>query len=410
MAGSQIQKLAFLAGILLILVNLGSSALHRIPVQRSPSFKRSHKMIVAERDFIQQKYTRQYTANGYPVEQLSNFDNFQYYGNISIGTPPQYFLVQFDTGSSNLWVPSSSCLSEACQDHQTYYGSESSTHVANGTAFSITYGTGSVTGYLSMDYVGFAGLIAKNQTFGEVTTEVGTNFVDAYFDGILGMGFPSLAVDGVTPTFQNMVNQGVVQSPVFSFFLRDNGSVVNYGGELILGGSDPSLYRGGLTYVDVIQAAYWKFQTDFIKIGSTLISTFDAAIADTGTSLIVAPVAEYTQIAQLFGADSEGTFQCTSLDSYPDLVITINGVDFRIQAKYYIIQENYLCSLAIQSISGQDFWIMGDVFLGRFYTEFDVGNQRLGFAPVNSAISARQLALWQIFTLALACGVWKLWY
>jgi len=260
-----------------------------------------------------------------------------------------------------------------------------------------------------VDYVSFAGLTVKNQTFGEVTTEQGTNFVDAYFDGILGMGFPILAVDGVTPTFQNMVSQGLIQNPVFSFFLRDNGSVVNYGGELILGGSDPSLYSGDLTYVDVIQAAYWKFQTDSIKIGSTLISTYDAAIADTGTSLIIAPIAEYAMIAALFGADSEGTFECTSLDSYPDLVITINGVDFKIAAKYYIIQENYLCSLAIQSITSQDFWIMGDVFLGRFYTEFDVGNQRLGFAPVNSAISLRQTALWQVFTLVLACGMWKLW-
>nr|XP_016938877.1 lysosomal aspartic protease [Drosophila suzukii] len=408
MAGSQMKKLAFLAGIL-VLVGLVSSTLHRIPVHRSPKFTRSHKNIVAERDFIQQKYNRQYTANGHPVEQLSNFDNYQYYGNISIGTPAQYFLVQFDTGSSNLWVPGSSCTSTACEDHQVFYESLSSTYVANGTAFSITYGTGSVSGYLSVDYVSFAGLTVKNQTFGEVTTEQGTNFVDAYFDGILGMGFPILAVDGVTPTFQNMVSQGLIQNPVFSFFLRDNGSVVNYGGELILGGSDPSLYSGGLTYVDVIQAAYWKFQTDSIKIGSTLISTYDAAIADTGTSLIIAPIAEYAMIAALFGADSEGTFECTSLDSYPDLVITINGVDFRIAAKYYIIQENYLCSLAIQSITSQDFWIMGDVFLGRFYTEFDVGNQRLGFAPVNSAISLRQTALWQVFTLVLACGMWKLW-
>ncbi|XP_033169960.1 lysosomal aspartic protease [Drosophila mauritiana] len=405
MPSFQIKSLVFLAG-LIVLVGEANSTLRRIPIQKSPNFKRSHKNIVAERDFVQQKYNRQYTANGYPMEHLSNYDNFQYYGNISIGTPGQDFLVQFDTGSSNLWVPGSSCTSKACQDHQVFYENRSSTYVANGKAFSITYGTGSVSGYLSADYVSFAGLTVQNQTFGEVTTEQGTNFVDAYFDGILGMGFPSLAVDGVTPTFQNMIQQGLVQSPVFSFFLRDNGSVTFYGGELILGGSDPSLYSGSLTYVNVIQAAYWKFQTDYIKVGSTFISTFAQAIADTGTSLIIAPQAQYDQISLLFNANSEGLFECSST-SYPDLIININGVDFKIPAKYYIIQEEYVCSLAIQSIK-QDFWIMGDVFLGRIYTEFDVGNQRLGFAPVNSAVGLRQAVLWRILSLLLACGMWKL--
>ncbi|KAH8234517.1 hypothetical protein KR038_002586, partial [Drosophila bunnanda] len=382
--------------------------LHRIAIHRSPNFKRNQKAVVAERDLVQKKYSQSLSqkANGYPVEPLSNFDNYQYYGNISVGTPPQYFMVQFDTGSSNLWIPSVSCTVAGCANHQTYNQTASSTYQANGTYFSITYGTGSVSGYLALDSVSVGGLTVTQQKFGQVYTEIGTNFVDALFDGILGMGFPALAADGVVPVFQNMINQSLVANSVFSFYLRDNGSTVNYGGELILGGSDPSLYRGGLTYVPVSQPAYWQFITDSIKIGNTVVSVGDAAIADTGTSLIIAPLAEFDTIAALFAADSSGVFYCTSTKSMPDLVINIQGVEFTISPSYYIEQSGSECQLLIQSIN-QDFWIMGDVFLGRFYTEFDVGNQRLGFAPVNAAVPLSQMGLWKVLALVMAWGLWK---
>lgn len=68
------------------------------------------------------------------TESLANILDLYYIGVISIGTPAQSFLVNFDTGSSDLWIPSISCdINEiGCMNHLKYDSSKSSTYVSNG--------------------------------------------------------------------------------------------------------------------------------------------------------------------------------------------------------------------------------------------------------------------------------------
>ena len=92
----------------------------------------------------------------------------------------------------------------------------------NGQSFSIQYGSGADSGFLSTDTLTVAGITVKSQTFAEVTSETADFFNSngVIVDGLMGLAYPVAATSGATPPFQNMINQGVVASPVFSFWLN----------------------------------------------------------------------------------------------------------------------------------------------------------------------------------------------
>ncbi|CAI0436365.1 unnamed protein product [Linum tenue] len=244
---------------------------------------------------------------------LKNYMDAQYFGEIGIGTPAQTFTVIFDTGSSNLWVPSSKCyFSLACYLHPRYKSSKSSTYKENGKSAAIQYGTGAISGFFSEDNVKIGDIVVKDVQFIEASKEPGITFLVAKFDGILGLGFQEISVGNAVPVWYDMIEQGLINEPVFSFWLNRNADE-EQGGELVFGGVDPNHFVGEHTYVPVTEKGYWQFDMGDVLVGGKstgFCSGGCAAIADSGTSLLAGPTAIITEVNHAIGATGVVSQEC----------------------------------------------------------------------------------------------------
>lgn len=385
--------------LLCSLVIQPGSALIRIPLKKMPTIR--HTMAEAFNDLqkligTNGKYYAGFPSSSEPTpERLLNYLDAQYYGEIGIGTPPQNFMVVFDTGSSNLWVPSVHCsfMDIACILHHKYDASKSSTYVKNGTDFAIQYGSGSLSGYISQDTVSIGSIEVKGQLFAEAIKQPGIVFVAAKFDGILGMAYPRISVDGAPTVFDDIMDQKLVEDNVFSFYLNRNPDS-EPGGELLFGGTDPKYYTGDFNYINVTRKAYWQIRMDQLGVGEqlTLCKGGCEAIVDTGTSLIIGPVEEVTALQRAIGAipliHGEYMVLCDKIPSLPVVTFRLGGVDYSLTGEQYVLKvTQFGRTICLSGFMGLDIpppagplWIIGDVFIGPYYTVFDRANDRVGFA------------------------------
>jgi len=291
----------------------------------------------------------------------------------------------FDTGSSNLWVPSSACQSIACYLHSTYSGGKSSTFKKSGEKFEIRYGSGTVKGSMSIDKVMVGGITLEGVKFGEVTEEPGLVFIMGKFDGILGLGFDTISVLKVPPVFYDMVDK--LEKPMFSVFLGDQDNQV--GGEVLFGGIDEKYVDPAtVQYVPVSRKGYWEVPFNTLVVdGKELLGGTQRAAIDTGTSLIAGPSAIVTKINAALGAqellNGVSTVDCEKIDSLADIKFNFGGVELVLSSKFYITKMQGYCVSAFMPIDINQpqgpLWIIGDSLLRKYYTVYDFGQTRVGF-------------------------------
>jgi len=221
----------------------------------------------------------------------------------------------------------------------------------------------------------------KDYLFAEVddTSGLGVGYRLGKFDGILGLAWPAISVDGVPTPLEAMVAS--LDEPCFAFSLGDEAD-----GELVLGGVDDAKYTGEFAYVPLSDKSYWEVALDSLSVSGANMTTAAKAIVDSGTSLLAGPTTDVEAIAKAVGAKAivagEYTIDCDA--TAPDIVFTLGGKDYHLALQDYIIENEGECLFGMMSIDipapAGPLWILGDVFMRKYYVKFDVGNEQIGIA------------------------------
>ncbi|KAG2032182.1 aspartic peptidase domain-containing protein [Suillus americanus] len=315
-----------------------------------------------------------------------------YTADIGVGSPPTYYTLLVDTGSSNTWIGANKPYQQTATSHDT------------GGTFYVTYGDNSyVSGEEYTDTITLnSDLVIDNQSIGVASEDSGMGDIN----GILGLGPVDLTQSTVSSAYEvatvtdNLYAQKKISSEVLGVFFAPASSD-DSGGELTFGGYDASKITGDISFASITSAypanTYWGIDQS-ISYGSMPILDKTAGIVDTGTTLILIATDAFVKYQVATGAildQSTGLLQISSdqYDRLSSLYFTIGGVTYELIPNGQIWPRSlnsaiggttdgiYLivANSGSNSGSGLDF-TNGYCFLERFYSLYDTSNSRIGFA------------------------------
>ncbi|KAL8949978.1 MAG: hypothetical protein Q9222_003956 [Ikaeria aurantiellina] len=349
-----------------------------------------------------------------------------YYANISIGTPPQSFFVQLDTGSGDLWIPSklsNICRSNrtACQSSGQYDINQSSTAKDLKKKFDSEYGGGNTaSGTFVTDVVTFAGANVTDMRIGLVdrVTDIESAPENTLAAGVMGIGFDedegAVVIDD-EKSYPNIVSklqsEGFIESKAYSIWLNNAG--ISGNGSILFGAVDSSKYKGSLKTIPIVKspkpkdtirtAVQWTSLTLNDNQGVISLIPNDTAIwaiLDTGTTGTVLPESIAQIIYSAAGVlEDESTYNrrlvscnlSTASATFtfgfggplgPQISVPMSGLVLPWKDNVTFADGTPACSFDVQTWDHPDA-ILGDSLLRSAYAVFDLDNKQISLAQAN---------------------------
>lgn len=250
--------------------------------------------------------------------------------------------------------------------------------------------TPSASGTIIQDTVSVAGLTVKRQAVGLITKQSPNLFEGTKIEGIFGMGVSKTGPMRSPTFFGNLIDNRAIEQAVFSLFMTPK---VIGNAELTLGGTNPARYTGKINYLPVSgRNGYWNVTFDAIAVnGRPTNIRRQGAIADSGTSNMIAPARDAREIYAIISPkikmiDPKGAYgmPCSEVSGLKAAItFTMGGQKYTIPTQELSVgpypRQPNMCQMLINSGS-EPFWIIGASLMKYYYTVWDVGNKRLGFA------------------------------
>ncbi|KAF9955179.1 hypothetical protein BGZ72_003951 [Mortierella alpina] len=314
-------------------------------------------------------------------------------GTIAFGTPAQNFTMVFDSGSSDMWVPSQACSTPVCLTLMRFNHTASSTYHVEAKPLDVKYGDGShVSGTTGVDRMLISGNTIANQSFGMATVDDST-IAKKGVEGVVGLGFGRVAnVKGFTTVVETMLARKMIVQPIVSIWLgrqRMGGANEGSGGAVIFGGVDTTKYVGNFTWAPITDKNAWKIRFDAVSLAGKNLDLSGDALIDSGTSLIIVPA----KVASYYHGLIPGALEVPQVGwilpcntSIGDLNFTIGGQQFKVPAEEQVVLFRIpgyaeYCKSAVEASAYADTeWILGASFLKNVYSVFDYRSLAVGFA------------------------------
>jgi hypothetical protein len=360
----------------------------------------------------------QKTRRATPSATLDNLQTL-YFINLTLGTPPQSFSVQLDTGSSDLWVNaqgSSICTSrgDPCSQSGTYDANSSSTYQFLSSDFNISYADGSgAAGDYVLDTLDVAGQTIDSFQFG-------VGYDSSSPQGVLGIGYTSNeagVVNANQKPYDNLparlASDGVIASTAYSLWLDDLASST---GSILFGGMDRAKFSGQLTSVpiDRINGAYEQVLVTLEGLSFDSVDYGDnlgiPVLLDSGSTLTQLPSEFVSRVYNAVGAIYEpsqgvGLVDCAAADqNNVTMEFRFSGsATVSVSLRELVLQQGQdtghgtgtgrqanICAFGIVPSPG-DINVLGDTFLRSAYAVYDLENNQIwlaqsSFNPGNSDI------------------------